>query len=211
MTTAARLRTCLAAAALGLLAACGAREELPETPEPMGDFRLGYTVVVEENAELGPFTREAEPGLWRSELTQAIDRRLGRYEGDAYYHVAANVEMYVLALPGVPLLVSPKSALVLTVNVWDDATGTKINLEPKQITVFESFSGKTVIGSGLTQSREEQARNLAENAAAKIHEWMLENTAWFEAAERPAAEGGESGPGEVTLPPVFEVPAAPAN
>jgi hypothetical protein len=108
-----------------------------------------------------------------------VDRRLTRYEGDKFYHLGISIDGYILALPGVPLVASPKSAMILSVRVWDDAAGGKLTEEPHQITVLESFSSGTVIGSGLTRSREEQLQNLAENAALAIETYLLANREWF--------------------------------
>jgi hypothetical protein len=69
--------------------------------------------------------------------------------------------------------------LSVTVNVWDDTAQRKINAKPKVITVFEPFSGETFIGSGLTQTKEQQMANLSANAARKINAWLVENEAWF--------------------------------
>jgi hypothetical protein len=104
---------------------------------------------------------------------------MGRYEGDKLYHIGVGVDAYALAVPGVPLVLSPKSVLAITVNVWDDTAGRKINAEPKQFTVLEQISGATVVGSGLTQSKDEQMANLSANAARLINDWMVENAAWF--------------------------------
>ena len=49
----------------------------------------------------------------------------------------------------------------------------------KQFTVFESLSEETVVGSGLTQTKEEQMQNLSRNAAKMIQTWMLEHPEWF--------------------------------
>lgn len=177
------------------LSACAAKEDLTQPPEPMGNFLLGHTIVVDEHAKMLPPSRRAEPEEWKTALTGAIDERLKRYDGTEYYHVAVNVEGYALAVPGVPLIVSPKSALVISVNVWDDAAQAKINEEPRQMTVLESISGKTVIGSGLTQSRKAQMEGLSRNAARKIHKWLLQNKDWF-GADDAAGEADEDAGGD---------------
>ena len=91
------------------------------------------------------------------------------------------------------MIASPKSALILNVTVWDDAAGNKLNDKPEQVTVIESFSGETVLGSGLTQSKEEQLTNLSRNAAKLVQNWLVrqkfqEN--WFggTAADREQAK-----------------------
>ncbi|GAB4391066.1 hypothetical protein [Albidovulum sp.] len=163
---------------LTLLAACAARQA-DTPPEPLGDFRLGYNVVVAKNAEpVGP-SRQATAEEWETALKAAVAAQLGRYQGDKLYHVGIGVDGYALALPGIPLLLSPKSALVITVNVWDDTAGRKINAEPKQLTVLEPVSGRTLVGSGLTKTREEQIASLSEAAARRINDWLVENRIWF--------------------------------
>lgn len=167
-------------AGLALLAGCAAQDDLTEPPVPMGDFSLGYNIVVAQNAQAIQPTRKATPEEWEAAMKAEVARRFGRYEGDKLYHLGVSIDAYALAVPGIPVVLSPKSALVITVNIWDDAKGEKLNAEPKQMTVLESFSGGTLIGSGLVKSREEQMQNLAENAGKAIEHWMVLNRLeWF--------------------------------
>ena len=69
-------------------------------------------------------------------------------------------------------MASPKSALILNVTAWDDSTQSKLNEKPELITVVESFSGLTVLGSGLTQSKKKQMHNLTRNAAKLVENWL---------------------------------------
>ncbi|MFD0859174.1 hypothetical protein [Roseovarius aquimarinus] len=155
------------------VAACTNPNDLDEAPAPLGDFALGHNVVVTPNITKGPASRDASDEEWIAAMTSAIDERFSRYEGDKLYHIGISIEGYVLAVPGVPLVASPKSALILNATVWDDAAGKKLNEKPEQITVIESFSGETMLGSGLTQSKEDQMRNLSRNAAKLIQNWMV--------------------------------------
>ena len=171
-------RRLIALAALVTLAAC-AREDLSKPPEPIGDFRLGYTIIVAKNAKkIGP-SREATEEEWKTTLQEEIVKRVGRYDGEKLYHLGINIDGYALALPGVPVVLNPRSILGVSANVWDDSAQRKINLEPEQITVFEGTSEKTILGSGLTQTKEDQMRNLSANAAREIARWLVENKAWF--------------------------------
>lgn len=172
------------------LAGC-AGGDLPARPEPLGDFALGYNIVVAKNAKQAGPSRAASPAEWEEALRDALKRQLGRYDGEKLYHIGVGVDAYALAIPGVPVVLSPKSVLVVTVNVWDDTAQRKVNAEPKQFTVFEQLSGQTVIGSGLTQSRETQMQNLSRNAARIINDWLVDNKAWFtpEAVSARAALG----------------------
>lgn len=173
------------------LAACVSGRDLDQPPAPLGDFALGHNVVVAPNIVKGPVSRDATPEEWIAAVSTAVEDRFGRYEGTRLYHLGISVEGYVLAQPGVPLVLSPKSALILKVTVWDDARGVKLNEEPEQITAMEAMSGKTFLGSGLTQSREEQMENLAVVAAKEIERWLVRTNRtekWFEnAPEAPEA------------------------
>jgi hypothetical protein len=172
-------RHTLAALALLALAACAGGPDLSKPPEPIGDFRLGYNIVVADNAEpVGP-SRKATADEWEAAVKDAVAKNIGRYQGDKLYHLGIGVNAYALAVPGVPLVLSPKSVLVISVDVWDDTAQRTANAETKQFTIFEGISGQTVIGSGLTKSREEQMTTLAENAATQINKWLVENKAWF--------------------------------
>lgn len=177
------------------LGACTASRDLTKPPEPIGRFLLGHAIVVAPNLVKGPVSREATPEEWIAGVDKAVEDRFRRFDGDYYYHLGISVEGYVLAQPGIPLVLSPKSALILNVTVWDDRAGAKLNEEPKQITVLESFSAETALGSGLTQSKEEQLKNLSFNAALQIERWMRvrqANDGWFmpegPGVERPASD-----------------------
>ena len=102
--------------------------------------------------------------------------------GDKLYHFGISIEGYVLAQPGIPLILSPKSVLIINLSVWDDAAGAKLNEEVEQITVFESFSGGSIVGTGYTKSREEQLQALARNAAKEIQSYLerqRRDKGWF--------------------------------
>ncbi len=78
--------------------------------------------------------------------SRAIDNRLGRYDGTRLVHLGVNVSGYVLAQPGVPILLAPKSALIVTVTAWDDRAGGKFHDKAKTITVLETFTGASLWG-----------------------------------------------------------------
>lgn len=182
------------------LSACTPPQAVEQRPlTPMGDFKLGYAIVVAKNAQPIAPTRKATPEEWEAAIKTEVERRFGRYDGDRFYHVAISLDAFALAVPGVPVVVSPKSAVVASVTIWDDEKGAKLNEEPKQLTVLESFSGETVIGSGLTKTREQQMQNLAENLAGAVERYMVENRAeWFgetaEAAADAAPPAGDVAP-----------------
>jgi len=203
-----RLNRLVTMVMLAALAACSpAPDPLSEDLPNMGNFRLGHNIVVADNMQQVPPSRRAEPEEWVAILTSEMDRRFGAYEGERMYHLGIAVEGYALAPPGIPLVVNPRSALVLSVNVWDDELGVKLHEEPNQIVVLEGSSSETfLIGSGIARTREQQMQVLARNAARQIQRWMLENPEWFsidpDAPPLRAAQSQPSGSLTVsTLPP----------
>jgi hypothetical protein len=171
------VRLILTLATVALLGACSPPQEMAAVPEPLGDFKLGFNIVVVDNPELLPFTRKATDEEWKAALEKAIAERFGRFQGTGEYHVALKLQAYALAQPGVPIVASPKSVLVVSANVWRP-TG-KINPEPENLTVWEGVNGKNVLGSGLTQTKEEQMAKLAFNTALKVEDWFRSHPEWF--------------------------------
>ncbi|WP_224380125.1 hypothetical protein [Roseovarius carneus] len=171
---------------LALVSACTNANDLDSAPVPLGDFALGHNVVVAPNLTKGPASRDATEEEWAASVKAAIDERFSRYQGARLYHLGISVEGYVLAVPGIPLVASPKSALIVNVTAWDDAAGKKLNEKPEQITIVETISGSTMISSGLTQSKEVQMENLSRNAAKLIQNWLVRENLdkeWFGGAE----------------------------
>ena len=165
---------------LGLVAACSGKEDLSLPPEPMGNFLMGHNIVVADDAQQGPLSRKADPDDWEVALKDAIQADLGRDTGTNYFHIGTHVDAYVLAIPGVPLVATPKSVLIISVNVWDDSTGEKLTEEPKQLTVFERSEKSTfIVGSGIVNSKAVQMRNLSRNAARLIRKYLQQNKQWF--------------------------------
>jgi len=163
---------------LTVLTAC-ARDDLSLPPEPLGAYRMGFNIVVAPNPTLGPLSREATPEEWVASVEQALNDRFSRFEGNQFYHIAVSVDGYVLAKPGVPLIFTPKSVMIIGVTFYEDATQTKLNEEPIQLTIFEACCNVPLIGSGLSKTREEQLEALSFNAARAIERTMRENGEWF--------------------------------
>lgn len=207
------IRRAVLLAALALLTACANGAVLGDLRTELGDFRLGHNIVLTENTVKGPLSREADHATLSTTLHDEIARRFDRYEGDRLYHLAVNIDAYVLAVPGIPLVASPRSALIIGVFVWDDVLGRPLNEERRQITVLESMSGESVIGSGLTQSAEQQLLNLSRNAALQIENWLAENPEWFDhqtaaTEEIPAQEPIPATPPAALVPPTAATTAA---
>lgn len=167
---------------MALVAACSSGADLNETPVPLGDFRLEHNIVVASKARRGPLSRPATEEELSAAVKAAMAERFGRYQGTSRYHFGVSVEGYVLAQPGVPLVLAPKSALILNVTVYDDAAGKKLNDTPEQITVLETFGTAPIIGTGYTMSAEEQLAELSQNAAKAVERYLVrqqEAEGWF--------------------------------
>lgn len=164
------------------VAACNGAADLQDKPVPLGNFNLEHNIVVAPKAVKGPLSRKASKKDLAAAMKAAIAERFDRYEGDKKYHFGVSIEGYVLAQPGVPLVLSPKSILIINVTVWDDAAGKKMNDKPHQITVLESFGSGSIVGSGYTLSAEEQLKNLAQNASKAIERYLVQQQkeqGWF--------------------------------
>lgn len=173
-----------------MLAACNGARDLNEAPVPLGDFNLVHNIAVASKAAKGPLSREASEEQLMKAMTDATEERFGRYNGGRDYHFGMSIEGYNLAVPGVPIVFSPKSVLIINVTVWDDEKNAKLNAEPHQITVIESFDQGAIIGSGYTKSAEEQLKNLAQNAAKQIENYLVKQNkenGWFNGTAAVAA------------------------
>ena len=181
------LKTTLVLGLVALMAACSRDGTQLEDMRPeFGDFRLCYNIVTTNDTVQGPLSREANLDDFANVVRDEIDRRFGRYEGDRLYHIAIHMDAYVLAVPGIPIVASPRSALIISTNLWDDRLGRPLNEEPEQFTILEAAGGSSIVGSGLTQNAEQQMAALAANAALRIETWMLEHPEWFEHPEDEA-------------------------
>lgn len=202
--------------ALAFVQGC-ATNDLAEPPVPLGDFRLGLNIVVADNVQKVPISRNATVEEWEAAMIKAVDDRFGRYEGSKLYNIGISVDGYALAPPGIPVVAAPKSVLVITANIWDDKAAKKLNSEGKQFTVFESFSGESVIGTGITSTKAQQIDALSYNAVKAVEGWLLENPTWFGLPPEGAPDPAKADTAASGTPAVSEaVPAAtdaadPAN
>ena len=174
---------------MGLVIGCAAKED-PNAPlVPLGDFRLGHTVIVTKNTKMVPPSRRADLAAWKAMMVSDIDKRLGEYDGEKLYHIGVHVDSYVLAIPGVPLVAVPKSVLVVSLSVFDNATRKRITEKPHQINVFERSKKNTfLVGSGIVNSKSEQMENLSRNMARLIAKYLQENKQWFGVVEDTDAD-----------------------
>ncbi|QFU09574.1 hypothetical protein PARPLA_00867 [Rhodobacteraceae bacterium THAF1] len=169
------------AAALGLLLSLAGCITPPVSENAdLGDFRLGYNIVQANGVKQGPFSRTVTGPELTGAMEQALETRLARYNGDGLYHIGVSIGGYVLAQPGLPLVYTPKSALIFEVNVYDNQTQQRLNAEPKQFTAFEGLENTApIVGSGIVRGKEEQLANLTRNGAAQVETWLKQNPDWF--------------------------------
>ena len=183
-------RRLFALGALALLTGCAGTQTVDKNVVPIGEFRLGHTIVVAKHAQKVEPSKNVTQQEWDDAVTKAIEQRFRPHDGDQLYHIAVNILGYSVALPGIPVVLAPKSVVMMDVTIWDnsksvgpDPTKGKINKEPKRMTIYESASAEFVIGAGLTKSADEQVANMAFNAASQIEKWMRENPDWFAARQ----------------------------
>lgn len=185
-----RLPALMLAAAFAL-AACETRTGMDAPPVELASFKLGHAVVVATDATKAPISRSATAEEWEASLGSAVKERFSRLDGDTFYHLGINVDGYALAPPGVPLVVSPKSVLIISVTLMTDTDGgKKVNEKPEQLTIFETLSGDTMVGSGLTKSAKEQMDNLSFNGALAIEDWLAKNPQFFDPTAKPKSSPG---------------------
>lgn len=169
---------------LGLLAACETND-LQKPPVPLGDFVLGLNVAIADTAQVPGISRQVTADDWEVAMKTAMEDRFGRYEGSRIYNFGVNIDGYVLAPPGVPVVASPRSALIITVHVFDDATQTQLNPGGKQLTMVEGISPESFVGSGWTQSKQQQLDRMAYRGALAIQNYLLDNPEWFGLPPKP--------------------------
>ncbi|OSP55116.1 hypothetical protein [Pseudoruegeria sp. SK021] len=178
-----------ALAAVVGLSACTTELDSATQASGLGNFRLDRVVVVSDDPTRGPLSRDIEDAALKAAVTDAVTARFGRFKGDETYSLGIKVQAFVLAYPGVPILLAPRSMLLLSVNVYNDVP-VRLNPETLNLTVFEDAGGDTVMGSGYTQSAEQQLLEVADNAAIEIELWLRKNENWFGGARsRPERSG----------------------
>ncbi|PWR04439.1 hypothetical protein DKT77_01820 [Meridianimarinicoccus roseus] len=144
----------------------------------LGDFSLDRLVVIVDDPTSSIVSRTVSDAQLKTAVTDAVGARLRRFEGEGSYSIGIKVQGYVLAPPGIPVLFAPRSTLFLSVNAYDSVPQ-RLNVDTRNLTIWEDAGGDTVVGSGYTQTAQEQLDELADNAAIEIELWLRENEAWF--------------------------------
>lgn len=178
------------------LGSCGIVTKTDGPVKPIGDFAMGFVSVVATNAGAPTISRKATPEELSEAVKSAVTTRLSRFEktdSTRFYNLGIAIEGYLLAKPGVPILLSPQSVMIIKFWVWDDAKGQKIEEEAIVLNIIEEASGKSLLGSGLTQTAEEQLASLARVAASEIEVRLRKRNfddGWFK--PQPLLEKGEN-------------------
>ncbi len=167
---------------LALMAAC-TQTQVYEEPESLGEFKLRVNYAFADKAVQGPVSRDATPQEWTDAIQNAVDIRLGRYEGAQEYDIGISLEGYMLAPPGVPVIYNPKSTAIVLVNVYDVGKEEFV-AKAKKFQVLEDTTGESALaGSGHTRTKEEQMSGLALKVADRVEEWLAEehqDNGWFD-------------------------------
>jgi hypothetical protein len=159
-----------------LLAACDPRADLDDKPKDLGPFKLGHNLVVARDPSVAPGSIPVTEAEWQEAIQGAVEERFGRYDGTRLYHLGMSVDGYFLTsldagVPGVPSL---KSILLMTVTIWDDEKGRKLNEEAHQISVISAFSN-----AGPFPSKDKLLTTLSGQAAKEIENWLRKHPEWF--------------------------------
>ena len=163
-----------------VLSACGdPNKDLAEAPVAIGDFRLGHTVAFADNIQKPFYSRSLSSDQIEQSVSTAVERRLRRYDGDGLYHLGIVLGGIVLAQPGVPLVATPSSQLLIDITIYNNETRQKLNEEPARLRATEG-KWTPVIGSGLARNSEQQLENLSNQIAIQIERWLRRNPEWFE-------------------------------
>ncbi len=166
---------------LALVGAC-TQTQVYEEPESLGEFNLRVNYAFADKAVQGPVSRDATPDEWTAAIQNAVDIRLGRYEGAQEYDIGISLEGYMLAPPGIPVIYNPRSTAIVLVNVYD-VKNKEFLAKGKQFQVLEDTTGGSVLkGSGHERTKEEQMNGLALKVADRVEEWLAEEHAdngWF--------------------------------
>lgn len=151
MNSMSKLARPFAAVFLLAVAACALRpQSASEEPVFLGDFRLGFNVVVVRDAFQGPGSADVDDAVLQSAIEDAVLNRLGDYNGNGLYHLGVRVDAYVLSPPGS----GRESALLMAVNVWDEATKRKLSVTPIEVAAtvpagasdLEALAARAAIG-----------------------------------------------------------------
>ena len=163
------------------VAACAAPpDDVSDTPEPLGQFRLGHNIAIADHALKGPFSRDFAGDQIEASVQSAIANRLRRHDGDGLYHLGVVIGSLILSDPNGPALYARQPAMVFDVTVFDDSTGQALNETPHRITAGNGFKTTfPILGTRFVPDAEVQLQNLSVDAARQIDAWLATHPEWF--------------------------------
>ncbi len=173
------IRYALMALCLVGLSACAVPDPDVEEKVELGDFRLLGNVAVTTNSRKMGVSRDASSEAWEDVLEAAVQKRFGRYDGETPYILSYSLDGYILATKGGRLALAPRSAMSMTVHIWQTEPQKRLEDRSKQLLILEQFDGETFIGSGLFRTKEEQMENLAAQFAKALERWLQANADLF--------------------------------
>ncbi len=145
--------------------------------EPLGQFQAGPRRSSWPQRRQGPrhradaTTMNGSPGSMRRS-----SRRFRRYDGDQFYHLGVRVEGYVLAAPGIPLVVRAQIGVIVTVTVCGRRRGHEAERRsPSRSPCSKRCRARRSSASGLTQTKEEQLTAAVAERRPEIENWLREH------------------------------------
>ncbi len=169
------IRHLISVLCLMAVAACAVPNPDLEKQVDLGDFRLLGNVAVTTNARKMGVSRDASAEAWETALEAAVQKRFGRYQGETPYTLSYSLDGYILATKGGRLALAPRSAMSMTVHIWQTDPLDRLEDRSKQLLIFEQLDGESVIGSGLFRDGDEQMANLAAQFAKAMERWLVAN------------------------------------
>lgn len=169
------IRNLIAVFCLMAVAACAVPDPESDPSVDLGNFRLLDNFAVTTQARKMGVTREASAEAWETVLEKAVTKRFSQYQGDTPYIISYSLDGYILATKGGRLALAPRSAMSMTVHIWQTSPQKRLEERSKQLLIFENLDGETVIGSGLFRTKEEQMENLGAQFAKALERWLVAN------------------------------------
>lgn len=169
------IRNLIAVFCLMAVAACSVPDPESDPSVDLGNFRLLDNFAVTTQARKMGVTREASAEAWETVLEKAVTKRFSQYQGDTPYIISYSLDGYILATKGGRLALAPRSAMSMTVHIWQTSPQKRLEERSKQLLIFENLDGETVIGSGLFRTKEEQMENLGAQFAKALERWLVAN------------------------------------
>lgn len=169
------IRHLISVLCLVAVAACAVPDPDLEEQVPLGDFKLLGNIAVTTNARKMGVSRDASAEAWEKALEGAVDKRFRRYDGDTPYTLSYSLDGYILATKGGRLALAPRSAMSMTVHIWQTDPLKRLEKRSKQLLILEQLDGESVIGSGLFRDGDEQMANLSAQFSKALERWLVSN------------------------------------